>query len=592
MVLRRPAVLAAAAVLAVFLLVVAGLWISQRGRVLPNTSIDGIDVSGMTPDEVAAAVRGPADERERDEVTFTFEEETYTLVPADLGYTIDVDATVAGAVARGRTNPISDVGVRLTSLWRERDLPLVERLEGSGTVAAVDSIAEEVDRDRFTGTVEVDPESLEVTTAEPLGRAEVRRDEAVAALEEALRTPGAEQLELPADVEDPPVAPGDVQQVADQVERAVAEPLVLRVEDESLTLDRSELAALLEVTETGDGDGLALQVTEEAVEEQLADRASGRFDVAPVDATFETSRTPPTSFDDNGSTSWSPIEAPAAGVVPGRDGRTFDAASAADQLTAALREGVREIELEVEVTPPDLPTDEAEALGPTHLLSTFTTYYTAGQTRVANIQRLADVIDGTQVLPDEQFSINDISGERSCSKGYEPAGTIVRGELVDTCGGGVSQFGTTTFNAAFFSGVQLDQWQAHSFYISRYPQGREATLSYPALDVRFTNTSDGVIIVRASYTSTSVTVSLYGRPVASRVTASHGSPYDQRPATTETRTTSELPAGQTRTVQQPGSGGFTVQVVRRVELVDGGTDERTITTTYVPQNGIVERGTG
>jgi vancomycin resistance protein YoaR len=592
MVLRRPALIAVAVTLVVLLALIAGLWFAQRGRVLPNTSVAGNDVSGMTPDEVAAAVQGPADDRERDEVAFTFEDETYTLIPAEVGYEIDVDATVASALARGRTNPVTDIGVRVSSFWRERDLPLVERIDGPGTTVAVDTIADEVDRDRFSGAVDIDPETLEVSAADPLGSAEVRRDEAVAALEEALRTPGEEQLELPVDVEDPPVPPEDVQEVAAQAERAIAEPLVLRVEDESLTLDPTELATLLEVGETADGDGLELRVTEESVDEELASRASGTFDVDPVDATFETSRTPPTSFDAPSTTSWSPIETDAAGVVPGREGRRFVSATAAEQLTAALRDGVREVELEVEVTQPDLPTAEAEALGPTHLLSTFTTYHAAGQTRVANIQRLADVVDGAQVLPGEQFSINGLSGERSCSKGYAPAGTIVRGELVDTCGGGVSQFGTTTFNAAFFAGVELDQWRAHSFYISRYPQGREATLSYPELDVRFTNNSDGVIIVRTSYTSTSITVSLYGQPIATSVSATHGSPYDQRPPTTERRNTSELPAGEERTVQSPGSAGFKVQVVRRVELIAGGTDERTITTTYLPQNGIVDVGTG
>jgi vancomycin resistance protein YoaR len=592
MVLRRPAVLVAAGLVAVLLVLVASLWLVQRGRVLPNTSIAGVDVSGMTPEETQEAVRGPAEERENDEVVFTFEDERFTLVPEDVGYTIDVDATVEDALARGRRNPVSDVGVRLASYWRDRDLPLVERVEGPGTTAAVDRIADEVDRDRFSGAVEIDAETLEVTTDEPRGSAEVRRDEAVLELEEALRTPGEEELELPVDAEDPPIAPGEVEQVAEQAERAIAEPLVLRVEDESLTLEPTEVATLVEVAETSDGDGLELRVTEEAVEEHLASRAAGTFDQDPVNASYETSRTPPTTFDDSSSTTWSPLETDAAGVVAGREGRRFVPARAAEQLTAAVRDATREIEVEVEVVEPDLPTDEAEDLGPTHLLSTFTTYHATGQTRVANIQRLADVVDGAQVLPGEQFSINQISGERTCSKGYEPAGTIVRGELVDTCGGGVSQFGTTTFNAAFFSGVELDQWQAHSFYISRYPQGREATLSYPELDVRFTNNTGGVIIVRASYTASSITVSLYGQPIASQVSASHGEPYDRRSPTTEERRTSDLPSGERRTVQSPGSDGFRVQVVRRVELLEGGTDEQTITTTYRPQNGIVDVGTG
>jgi hypothetical protein len=592
MVLRRPAVLVAAAAVVVLLVAIIALWLAQAGRALPNTSVAGYDVGGQDAAEIAATIAPEAEQRESDPVVFTFEEERFEVVPSEVGYRIDIDRTVDAALRRGRSNPISDVGVRVAAMWREHDVALVEDVDRDDLAAEVDAIAEVVDRDRFSGTVVADPETLEVTLDEPRGAAEVLRGEALDLLEESLRTPGPEEVPLPASVDEPTIPPAEAQAVAEQAERAIAEPLELRVDDTTLTLDRGQVASLIEVGETEDGTSLELRVTEPVVEDQLAPRASERFDVSPVDATFATPRTPPTSFDDNSTTSWSPIEIGPAEVVSGRDGRSFVAATAAEQLTEAVRAGERAVDLEVEVTPPALTNAEAEELRPTHLLSTFTTYYTAGQTRVANIQRLADVVDDTQVLPGDDFSINRISGERSCSKGYQPAGTIVRGELVDTCGGGVSQFGTTTFNAAFFSGLQLDQWQAHSFYISRYPQGREATLSYPALDVVFTNTSDAPVVVRASYTSTSITVSMYGRPIASRVTASHGQPYDQRAPTTETRTTSELPAGQTRTVQSPGSGGFKVQVVRRVELLGGGTDERTITTTYQPQNGIVERGTG
>jgi vancomycin resistance protein YoaR len=239
----------------------------------------------------------------------------------------------------------------------------------------------------------------------------------------------------------------------------------------------------------------------------------------------------------------------------------------------------------------DFPTQEAERLKPSHLIGTFTTYHPSGTPRVHNIQLLADTVDGTVVLPGEQFSINGISGERTCAKGYRPAGTIIRGELVDTCGGGVSQFGTTTFNAAFFAGVTLDQWKAHSFYISRYPQGREATLSYPQLDVKFTNNTDGAIVVRTSHTASSVTVSIFGQPVATTVRAQHGQPFNFKNPETQVRTTSTLHRGQERTIQAAGARGFTVDVVRIVELSGGGEDRRSIRTVYLPQHRIVERGT-
>jgi vancomycin resistance protein YoaR len=589
--LRRPVVLVAVAVVVAAVLAVVALWTAQRDRVLPNTRLGGVEVGGMTADEAAAAIAPAAREREQEPVAVVFEDDRLELVPDDLGYRIDDEASVEAALARGRTNPVTDVGVRFASLWRDEAVPFAEELDRDELEARVDDLADDIDRDRFTGAVVADPETLEVTVEQPEGAAEVRRDEAVELIVGALRTPGPDEVELPVDVEDPEIPPADVEAVAAQVEEAIAEPFVLRGDDDELTIEPAQLASLIDVGENEDGTTLELEVTEEQFTEFVGEEASEVFDQSPRDATFTAARTPPASFDDMGSTTWSPVEAD-VGIEPGREGRELDPALAAEAVTTAVRDGERETAVELEITEPEVSDERAEELRPTHLLSTFTTYYQSGQTRNANIQLLADVIDGTTVLPGEQFSVNDISGERDCAKGYQPAGTIVQGELVDTCGGGVSQFGTTTFNAAFFSGLQLDQWQAHSFYISRYPRGREATLSYPALDVRFTNTTDGAVVVRASHTGSSVTVSLYGQPIAASVSASHGEPTDRREPTTETRDSSELPSGQTRTVQSQGSAGFRVEVTRTVELVGGGTDRQVISTTYEPQNGIVERGTG
>jgi vancomycin resistance protein YoaR len=584
------------ALLGLLLLTLAVLWTVQRGAVLPNTSVVGVDVSGMSPEEVREALAPTVAAREGDVVTFSFEDETYSVAPSDVGYRIDLDTTVQVALSRGRTGLPGDALERLRSLRTHRDLALAERYDEDRIAAWVEEVADQVDRDRSPGSVEADPDTLEVRVEYPHGSATVRQDETVEALRAALVQEGPVELELPVATTPQNVPDEDVDAVADQVRRAIDAPLVLRASGTSLTLEPATIARLIEVNErrvgAADDDETALAtvelaVTVERLEEVLGDTVD-RFDRAPQDARYVIGRTPPTTFDDPGSTTFRPVAA-AAEVEPSVDGIAFDPPATATQLTELLRQGAREAELRVEVVEPDLPTSRAEQLRPTHLLGTFTTYYQAGQVRNANIQRLADVIDGAQVPPGGQFSINNISGERRCDKGYEPAGTIVRGELVDTCGGGVSQFGTTTFNAAFFAAVQLDQWKAHSWYISRYPMGREATLSYPELDVRFTNTTDAVIVVKTSHTDTSVTVSIYGQPIADAVSATHGEPTNRTQPETQTRTTDELACGREREVQGQ-SEGFTVEVVRTVDRTDGTTDTRTIRTVYVPQNRIVERG--
>jgi vancomycin resistance protein YoaR len=160
-------------------------------------------------------------------------------------------------------------------------------------------------------------------------------------------------------------------------------------------------------------------------------------------------------------------------------------------------------------------TEVAEAALPLKEVSTFTTYHPSGQRRVINIQNLADEIDDSVVLPGETFSVNDTAGKRTLAEGYVRAGAIIGG-VVTCCdnpvniGGGTSQFATTFYNAVFFSCYEDVFHQPHSLYFSRYPYVREATLGFPAPDVKFLNDSDTAVYIDTSHTSGSITVTFYG----------------------------------------------------------------------------------
>jgi len=148
-------------------------------------------------------------------------------------------------------------------------------------------------------------------------------------------------------------------------------------------------------------------------------------------------------------------------------------------------------------------------------VSEFTTYYPAGQSRVTNIHLIADAADGAVVLPGEVFSLNDRVGERTIEKGYVAAGAIIGGELYccdhpANIGGGTSQFATTLYNAIFFGAYEDVYHRPHSIWFSRYPMGREATLGWTGPDVQFRNDTSVPVTLRATHTSTSVTVELWG----------------------------------------------------------------------------------
>lgn len=578
-------ILGALAVLVIVVAAVAGV---RRGEVLPGVSVEDVDLGGLGPADARQELQRLADERLGEAVVLTHDGQEFTVEPAEVGADVDVDAMLTAALSAGRDGSFLQDQVAALRGTDVR-LELEVEVDDEAVRARIEDIAAAVDTDPFPGDVSVDPVTLEIDTRDPEPGVATQQDEAVDAVEAALDAPGAETLELPTERIQPETDASDVEAVAATARNAVETELVLTSEDGELVLAPREVAALLSTEQTGQGSEarLRLTVTEAAVDEVVVPLAEPLLR-EPRNASYDVPRSPPVTFDDQGDTSWSPVAVDAS-VEPGRTGTEVEPGLAAPALARAVRAGEREVSLPLGEYPAEFSTEEAQEQAPTHLLSTFTTYHACCQTRVANIQRLADLVDDTLVLPGEQFSINQISGVRECSKGFQPAGMILDGEIVDSCGGGVSQFGTTTVNAVFFAGLDPDAYKPHSFYISRYPMAREATLNYPSpdLDVRFTNDTGSPIVVRTSYTSTSITVSFYGRSDVVEVRADVGSPTNYSSSSTERRVNRDLPPGASRVVQS-GRSGFYVSLTRTVVREGGATTTDDWSNTYVPVRQIIE----
>ena len=151
----------------------------------------------------------------------------------------------------------------------------------------------------------------------------------------------------------------------------------------------------------------------------------------------------------------------------------------------------------------------AESLGITEVVGEFTTNFKAGQDRVINIARISELTRGAIIESGQSFSVNEFVGLRTESKGFVFAGMISNGVFVDSVGGGISQYATTLFNAAFFAGLDFLDYQSHTIYLSRYPYGREATVSYPAPDLVIENNTPYGVMLWPTTTGTSITVRLY-----------------------------------------------------------------------------------
>ena len=189
-------------------------------------------------------------------------------------------------------------------------------------------------------------------------------------------------------------------------------------------------------------------------------------------------------------------------------------ACCADGAAALVEEALRarvEGLVELPARPAVSPEEEAymESLGIAELVATFTTRHACCEGRVSNIQRFADLMRGAIVLPGESLSLNGRVGRRTEAKGFVEGGFIEKGVLIDDVGGGVSQFATTIFNSLIQAGMDIDEYQTHSLYLSRYPFGLDPTISYPKPDLAFTNPTPYAVLVWPTYTGTSITVELY-----------------------------------------------------------------------------------
>jgi hypothetical protein len=176
------------------------------------------------------------------------------------------------------------------------------------------------------------------------------------------------------------------------------------------------------------------------------------------------------------------------------------------------------------------------AQGVVEAIGEFTTNHQCCQGRVTNIHRIADFTTGVMIGPGESFSVNEFVGRRTRLNGFVDGGVIYQGRFESDVGGGVSQYATTLFNAAFFAGLDFESYQSHSLYLSRYPFGREATLSFPEPDLVIHNPTPYAVLVWPTYDATSITVTPYSTVTATATVTETGQREDTWRACTRVTT--------------------------------------------------------
>ena len=250
-------------------------------------------------------------------------------------------------------------------------------------------------------------------------------------------------------------------------------------------------------------------------------------------------------------------------VYPEEEGIDFDV----DATKSMLLEEKEEYEIPLIITKPSKTVKDIGTEAFPDLLATFSTNYNAGNAdRTTNLRLAANKINGTVLLPNEEFSYNAIVGERTINAGYKMAATYSNGAVVDGLGGGICQISSTLYNAVVMANLKITTRRNHQFVTSYVPAGKDATVVWGSQDFKFVNSRKYPVRITATVQGGVATVQVWG--------IKEDVEYDisietKKIATIEPTTQyvqdSSLPAGQQKVVQA-GSNGRKVEAYKVTKL--------------------------
>jgi len=566
------------------------------GKVLHNVHASSVDLSGRDEAGAELALVALEDQLSATPAVFDVTGTTVDLDPTTVRFDIDELSAATTALGVGRDGTVIDqFKWWMAHIFTVDTVPVQGSLDEKALSAVFDYWDESaISIPPFDGAVEI--RGIQAVARYPHPGTGIDRPSASKTILASLLDPDRPIVTIETAPLQPNLGDADIDEAVEEAEQMIGRPVVLSREDPdiSVTFTPKDLASALRSQIVHNSPAHIQLSFDPAVIGAILEPASADLGVPPRDASFEVG--------DDGLVT----------IVPSRPGQIVDPELTAGALAVASRMPERTGRLPFEdAAEPEFTTEDAQALNIKHLVSQFTTYHRCCQNRVTNIHLLADIIDGAIVLPGEEFSINEYVGQRDTARGFLPDHTIVQGKMVDTIGGGVSQFATTFYNAMYWGGYEDVTHSPHSYYFSRYPEGHEATISWPAPNLVFRNDSDAAVLIKTSYTDTSLTVSFYGNnggrtvvgeqkngrlhtevtsegdATARKVTSSVSPRFDETEPETEYTANDTLLPGE-EIVNVKGRVGWTVIVTRNIEYPNGHVETEEWRVRYRPQPREIE----
>lgn len=538
----------------VVILVWGALWIAVGSAIPPKTFFLDVNISRLSKAEASAKILSEKSALLKGKIKVKINSEVFSIPVKDSGVALDLQTTLDSIPPRS-INPLT----LLSELLATKEIEPVIKSDQQMFNRAIRIVEREVNVAPKNADIVYDGVIPKLVNSAP-GKF-LNREEALQKISQ--RWLQSDVVKLALKPREPKISNDEAEQLLEFAQMAVSAPLTITLETSkpsTFTVSPQVIAQALTFI-PGRDEKLEAKWLKATFINAVGKKWTANV-IEPVNASFIMSGGEPR-------------------VQPSRDGLDVPEEKLQRGILAALeREGVnRQVTFLPEPVAAKITTEMAGGLGIKEVIGTFTTYFPYAEYRIINIQRAARWMDGVIVQPGEVFSYNKSVGKRTEARGFVPGIMIDRGVFKKDWGGGVSQVATTTWNAAWFSGLELVQHKPHSFYISRYPAGRESTVAWPNVDVKFRNNSGKPIFVDTSYTNKSVTVTIYGTKFVDVETESG--------PRTKPVPFKVLENDSEGCIFQEGVGGFTIDVWRILKRDGVELKREKYRTRYLPEDRII-----
>jgi len=554
-------------------LVVAFEYSISLGKTHSFVKVEHKDIGLLQKDEAKEIFKNIEINTLNNNIRFEFEDSSWERGAKDLDLKFDMDKTYENAFELGRSGNFYKDIIERKDLWmRGKDIPIVGKISENLTSRFINNIESVIKKEPISSEIFI--KNLQVIVTPSQKGLKLNHKLIRDFIDNSLVHDNGGTFDLPVVYIEPLLDENKLKNVKDEVEIIISNTITIKLPEDNYKLDRKKIANMLEfkkllIKEDGKEKLVIDVLFNDKLIKYLINSVSYKIKSVPVDAKFI-------------------VEDEKVIIEPSVDGKKLIRNEFLYQFKETVhKKESRIFEVPILIIKPELTTEKANSMGIEEFVSTDTEYFSSSAVdRVHNIQLLTSMLDGVLIPPHKVFSLNETSGRRTKEKGFLEAPTIIRGELVDTFGGGVCNVSTTIFNTAFLGGYKIIERNPHAWYISRYPPGRDAAISWGVQNFRFQNDSDYWILIKGESTKSSCTISFYSTDIGRNVEIittpfsnfkSYSVKYKPDPGIEEG----------TEVVDSEGIDGRDVTVTRIISKDGEVLSKEKIFTRYYPKNKII-----